>query len=113
MPQGLKHPRPASGLKGWAAAWTVLDRVDDDAQRAVLSVLVRNLGVQGAPALTYAAQLACWEAGLLNDLKSPKEALRSHEVTYIQRRVREEMDALNGTFPRARRKNGMFPAADG
>jgi hypothetical protein len=108
----LKHPRPASGLKGWATAYVVLDRVDDDRQRAALSALVRGLGVQGAPALTYAAQLACWEAGLLKDYQSPKKALKQREVEYIQRRVREEMAALNGVFPKARkpappRKDGV------
>jgi hypothetical protein len=99
-----KHVPPRSGLTGWLTAYAVLDRVDDDRQRAALSALVRGLGVQGAPALTYAAQLACWEAGLLKDYQSPKKALKQREVEYIQRRVREEMAALNGVFPKARRK---------
>lgn len=99
-PQNLKHKRPPSGLIGWAAAWTHLDRIESDRQREALAAIVRNLGVQGAPALEHAAQQAMWLCGLA-DYKTPRKALKGRECEYVERRVREELCKLDRKlFPR-------------
>lgn len=104
MPATLKHPRPSSGLVGWAAGWEILDRIDNDRQREALTQLVRNVGVHGAPALEYAAGLASWLCGLRPDAPIPRKAIRSDEYQFIERRVREEIAKLDRKlFPRMRR----------
>jgi hypothetical protein len=107
QPKNLKHARPPSGLTGWAAAWSVLDKVDDKHQRESLALLVRNLGVQGAPALKYAADTARWMTGMA-DYVSPPAAVKRDVVAYIERRVREELRVTfsDGRFPRMRKLDG-------
>lgn len=107
QPASLKHPRPACPLKGWASAWAILDRIDNRAQREVLTTLIRNLGVQGGPALSYATRLAVHGAGVNGDVQlSPPEKLRSADIAWIQARVDAELATLTKDkrlFPRARR----------
>lgn len=103
QPKNLKHDRPPSGLTGWAAAWSVLDKIEDKHQRESLAMLVRTLGVQGAPALKYAADYARWMTGT-GDYVSPPGATKPEVVRYIERRVREELRLTfsDGRFPRMR-----------
>jgi hypothetical protein len=101
-PANLKHPRPPSGLVGWAAAYALLDRVDNDTQRGLLVDIVRGLGVQGAPALEAAASHALWLCGLAM-YRPPRKTLKSSELAYVERRVKEELRKCDaGTFKRMR-----------
>ena len=101
--QKLKHKRPESGLRGWAAAYALLDRIEDDQQRDVLCRLVRGLGVQGAPALDAAAKVAMHRTGLL-EYRGPREALDMHDYRFIERRVCEELAKLDpALFPKFKR----------
>lgn len=105
-PKNLKHPRPPSGLDGWAAAYALLDRVANDTQRGLLVDIVRGLGVQGAPALEHAASTAMWLTGLAG-YRPPRKALRPNEAGYVERRVREELAKCDrGTFERMRKLSG-------
>ncbi|HZA18948.1 MAG TPA: hypothetical protein VE645_19060 [Pseudonocardiaceae bacterium] len=111
-PLTLKHPRPASGLIGWAAAWTQLDHIESDRQREALTRIVRELGVQGALALEFAARQAMWLCGLA-DYKTPKKALKAHEQQYIERRVIEELRGLDRKlFPRMAKSVHAAPPAN-
>jgi hypothetical protein len=111
-PANLKHPRPPSGLVGWAAAYALLDRVDNDTQRGLLVDIVRGLGVQGAPALEAAASLALWLTGN-GEYRPPRRALRPADFAYVERRVREELAKCDrGTFPRLR-KDAAAPRRKG
>lgn len=104
QPANLKHPRPESGLVGWAAAWSILERIENDRQREALSLIVRRLGVRGAAALEAAATQCMWLCGL-GTYKPPRKALRPHEVAFIERRVREELAQQDPKlFPRMRKK---------
>lgn len=89
-PKGLKHPMPFSSLTGWASAWRVLDKIDNDAQRDALGELVRTLGVQGATNLKYAADHVRRMTGLAL-YKAPAASVRSETVAYVERRVRDEL----------------------
>jgi hypothetical protein len=101
QPKNLKHKRPPSGLRGFPAAWTHLDRVGSDHQREALTAIVRTLGVQGAPALDYAAWQCCFLTGVRKDPPVPKAALKPDERDLIERRVREELrGADRKLFPR-------------
>jgi hypothetical protein len=95
-----KPPRPRSGLDGWGTAWAQLAKIDSDRQRDTLATLVRNLGVQGAPALEYAAQQAMWLVGVAQYV-APRRALRNDAREYVERRVREELAKVDRKlFPR-------------
>lgn len=106
MPATLKHPRPPSGLAGWAAAYALLDRIENDVQRGLLVDIVRGLGVQGAPALEHAAGLAMFTTGLAM-YRPPRKSLKPAELAYVERRVKEELAKCDrGTFPRMKRERG-------
>ena len=103
QPVNLKHPRPESGLVGWASAWAVLDRIENDRQREALSLIVRHLGVHGAPALEAAAHLSMWLCGL-GLYQAPRKALKPADFEYIERRVREELAQQDPKlFPRMKK----------
>lgn len=89
---GPKHKRPDCVLTGWAAAWAILDRIDDKGQREALASLVRHAGLRGAPALKYCAQLARYNAGLTPDYPGQPEQLKPHEVALVESRVREGLE---------------------
>jgi hypothetical protein len=102
-PANLKHVRPPSGLSGWAAAYVLLDKIQDDTQRGLLVDIVRGLGVQGAPALEAAAGLAMWLTGN-GQYRPPRKALKVADWQYVERRVRQELAKCDrGTFPRMRK----------
>jgi hypothetical protein len=90
-PQKLKHPRPPSGLVGWAAAWDRLHYIESDLKRNALSKLIRQLGVQGAPAMEYAARYAMWITKLSNDAPVARKALGQGVAQHIEKRVRQEL----------------------
>ena len=99
QPAALKHPRPDSGLPGWAAAWVVLDRIDSDTQRDILGTLVRRLGVHGAPAMEFAATTAVRLAGL-GLYRPPRKALDQSTVAFIEQRVADELRRVDAKrFP--------------
>lgn len=105
-PANLKHVRPTSGLVGWASAYALLDRIENDTQRGLLVDVVRGLGVQGAPALEHAANLAMFTTGLAM-YRPPRKALKPTELAYVERRVKEELAKCDrGTFPRMKRDRG-------
>jgi hypothetical protein len=81
-----RYPRPDCGILGWASAWSVLERVQDSAQRTALANMTRRGGVQGAPAMRYLASILRWHAGL-GDYPSSSGALRPAETELIQRRA--------------------------
>lgn len=96
--------RPPSGLRGWAAAWSVLERVERDDHREILSRLVREGGMQGTPALKYMALCLCCEAGLRLPEAAPA-GLPTPHVELIDRRARELLAPHGNMFP-LRRKHG-------
>lgn len=101
-PANLKHVRPPSGLSGWGAAFALLDRIESDVERGLLVDVVRGLGVQGAPALEHAAATAMWLCGLAM-YRPPRKTLKSSELAYVERRVKEELRKCDaGTFKRMR-----------
>jgi hypothetical protein len=93
-PQKLKHSRPPSGLVGWAAAWDRLHYIESDLKRNALSKLIRELGVQGAPAMEYAARYAMWITKLSADAPVPRGALKQGVARHIEVRVREDLAKL-------------------
>jgi hypothetical protein len=99
QPKNLKHPRPDCSISGWAAAWSELDRVEDQAQREALATLVRKAGFRGAPALRYCAQLARYRAGLTPDYPSAPGKLQGNEARLVESRVREGLAANAELFP--------------
>lgn len=104
-----KRPRPPSGLRGWAGAWSVLERVRSDADCELLSWLTRKSGFQG-PALKHFAQCALWEAGL-GDYKGAPEGLKQSDSLLVQARACDAVAAVAGRFPQARaHRNGSGSA---
>lgn len=105
-PKTLKHERPACGITGFPTAYDLLDKVDNEAQRLALCELVRRLGVQGAPAMHYAASQALWWTGLRTDPPVPKAALKSRDRDHIERRVLDELATYDRTlFPYMRKRS--------
>lgn len=101
---GRKNPkvkRPPCGIRGWSAAWSVLEHVDRDDHREILSRLVRESGLQGAPALKYMALRLCCEAGLRLP-ESPPEALATEHVALIDYRAHASFEPHRELFPLAR-----------
>jgi hypothetical protein len=94
------QPRPPCALKGWSAAWAVLERVERDDHREILSTLVRESGLQGAPALKYMALCLCCEAGL-RLRESPPDKLTTPLVTLIGERARASLEPHRELFPLA------------
>lgn len=104
QPQNLKHHRPDSGLVGWAAAWGQLDRIESDRQRDTLTAIVRGLGVQGAPALDYAARCAMWLTGLRSDPPTARAVLGASDQEFVERRLRVELASVDAKqFPKLKK----------
>jgi hypothetical protein len=101
--KNAKIPRPPCAIKGWSAAWMILERVERDDHREILSCLVRASGFQGAPALKYMAQCLCCEAGL-RLRESPPDKLTTDLVSLISERARTELDPYRELFELASRK---------
>lgn len=108
MPVAMKHPRPDCGITGWAAAWSILDRIDDDGQRNQLASLIRGAGFRGAPALRYCAQLARYLTGLSADYPPTPEKLTLYEAELVRRRLHDVLATLPtpGVFPLMRKLDG-------
>jgi hypothetical protein len=101
--KNAKVKRPPCGIRGWSAAWSVLERVERDDHREILSRLVRESGLQGAPALKYMALRLCCEAGLRLP-ESPPEALASEYVSLVDQRARASFEPHREPFPLARKR---------
>jgi hypothetical protein len=93
--------RPRSGLVGWAAAWTILERVRDEALRGLLADLAREAGVGTAPGLKYLAGLLRCYAGDA-DHPTPPLGLSTAEIGFIDVRARDLLRPYVGD-PRCRR----------
>jgi hypothetical protein len=98
--KNAKIKRPPCGIRGWSAAWSVLEHVERDDHREILGRLVRESGLQGAPALKYMALRLCCEAGLRLP-ESPPEKLDTLLVTLIGDRARWSLDPHRELFPLA------------
>lgn len=92
--------RPPSGIRGWAAAWSVLEHVQRDDHCELLSRLAREGGFQGAPAMRWMALCLCREAGLRMP-ESPPDALASSHVEMIGERAARMLDPHRELFPLA------------
>lgn len=111
-PKTLKHERPACGIIGFPAAYDLLDRVENEGQRLALCELVRRLGVQGAPAMHYAASQALWWTGLRTDPPVPKAALKARDRDHIERRVLDELAKYDRSlFPMMRKRQAKVAQA--
>lgn len=97
----VRYKRPDSGLKGWAAAWTLLELIDDDQQRELLGRLVRSAGFQGAPALKYFAARLRYIAGI-GDYPEVPGMLGAEVVAQMDRRVVELLRPHGAVFPKMR-----------
>lgn len=98
-----KRDWPPCGLIGWPAAWTKLERVEHPGQRDFLSKLVREAGFQGPTALSYAASMAMWRAGIRDHPGSTPARLDHDVASAIDRRVAEMLsEAPAGLFPKLR-----------
>ena len=80
----------SSGLTGWGSAKKVLQRIEDDERRELFTHFVRTLGVQSAPALEYGTRLLRYYADDA-DFPSQSSKLKQHEIDFIERRVREQL----------------------
>lgn len=79
---------PVSGLTGWGAAQKILDRCKEDRRRELLTALVKQSGVQGAPALEYVTRLMRYYVDEA-DFPSQSARLRQVEIDYCERRSKE------------------------
>lgn len=97
-----KHKRPNSGLIGWAAAWSLLERIEDDTHRELLSRLVRTAGIHGAPALKHLTGRLRFLAGVGDYTPTPGQ-LSPDEAAHIERRAKELLAPHVAVFPKMRK----------
>lgn len=97
--------RPPCGIRGFAAAWSVLECVDRDDHRDLLTRLTREGGFQGAPAMKWMALCLCREAGLRMP-ESPPDALATFHVEMIGERAARMLDPYRALFPLAVKPRG-------
>lgn len=101
----IRHERPNCVIPGWGAAWTHLERVNDDVQRNTLSHLVRTAGLQGAPAMGHLAALLRYYAGTRKEVPAAPKGLHGDALALVERRAVEALRPYvdKATFPDMRR----------
>lgn len=81
---------PRCGLRGWASAWAVLERVKVERRRDLLADLARRSGTEGA-GLKFVAQMLCFGAGE-GPWPTPAKTLSPFEIERVQERARELLE---------------------